>query len=290
MTPLLDAAALPGFGLDAIFAHAFMRTAFIAGTAIAISSGAVGYFLVLRGQVFTGDALSHVAFTGTLGAIALGLDARAGLFVSCIAVALLFGALGARGRANDTVIGSVFAWVLGLGVFFLSSATVSGGAAGAAGARVLFGSILGLDGTQAAVAVAVSAVAVLTLLVIARPLVFATLDEAVAQARGVPTRALGYVFLAIVGLAAAEASQAVGALLLLGLLATPAGAAHRLASSVYRGLALSVLLAVVAMWAGLLLSYTVPALPPSFSILAVATAVYAATWLGRLPLGGLSRR
>lgn len=109
---------------------------------------------------------------------------------------------------------------------------------------------------------------------IARPLLFASIDNAVAAARGVPVRALGYGFLALVGAAAAEASQAVGALLLLGLLAAPAGTAQRLTSRPYPALLLSAL-TVTEMAAGLTLSYTVPALPPSFAILAVATSGYA---------------
>jgi zinc/manganese transport system permease protein len=110
---------------------------------------------------------------------------------------------------------------------------------------------------------------------IARPLLFASIDNAVAAARGIPVRMLGYVFLALVGAAAAEASQAVGALLLLGLLAAPAGTAQRLTTRPYSALLISAGLAVGEMWAGLALSYTVPALPPSFAILAVATGGYA---------------
>ncbi len=109
---------------------------------------------------------------------------------------------------------------------------------------------------------------------IARPLLFASIDGAVAAARGVPVRLLGYGFLALVGGAAAEASQAVGALLLLGLLAAPAGTAQRLTTRPYAALLMSAVFAVAAMWAGLALSYTVPALPPSFAILAVATGGY----------------
>ena len=114
---------------------------------------------------------------------------------------------------------------------------------------------------------------------IARPLLFASVDEAVAAARGVPVRLLGFAFLALVGACAAEATQAVGSLLILGLLAAPAGAAQRMTARPYRALALSAGLAVGEMWAGLGLSYAVPRMPPSFGILATATAVYAATYV-----------
>jgi zinc/manganese transport system permease protein len=115
---------------------------------------------------------------------------------------------------------------------------------------------------------------------LSRPLLFATLDPAVAAARGLPVRLLGLGFLALVGACTAEATQAVGALLLLGLLAAPAGAASRLTTRPYRALGLSVLLAVADMWAGLGMSYAVPMLPPSFAIVAVAAGVYAVVLVG----------
>src|SRR5205807_547193 len=149
--------------------------------------GLAGYFLVLRAQVFTSDALSHVAFTGALAALAAGIDLRIGLFAAAVVVAVLLGALGRRGRADDVVIGSVFAWILGLGVLFLTLYTTSRSTAnGAAGVNVLFGSIFGISAARARVAAMVAAGVVAMLLAIARPLLFASLDEAVASARGVP--------------------------------------------------------------------------------------------------------
>ncbi len=258
----------------------FLLHALLAGTAIAAAVGLVGYFVVLRAQVFTGDALSHVAFTGALAALALGIDQQLGLFAATIGAGIALGALGDRGRADDVVIGSVFAWILGLGVFFLSLHTTRNSAGnGRAGTEVLFGSIFGLSLSQAVTAAIVAAVIVAAMITIARPLLFASIDGAVAAARGVPVRVLGYGFLALVGAAAAEASQAVGALLLLGLLAAPAGTAHRLTTRLYPGLLLSAGLAVTDVWVGLTLSYTVPVLPPSFAILAVATAGYLLTLL-----------
>jgi zinc/manganese transport system permease protein len=257
-----------------------VTNALIAGTAIALASGLVGYFLVLRRQLFTGDALSHVAFTGALGALAAGYDPRLGLFVGAVTVSLLLGLLGSRGRADDVVIGGVFAWVLGLGVLFLSMYTSSSASAtSSGGVSVLFGSILGLDSTRVATAVVVGVVVCGGIAAIGRPLLFASIDEAVAAARGVPVRALGYGFLVLVGLTAAEAAQAVGALLLLGLLAAPAGAAHRLTARPMVAFALSGALAVAMMWAGLWISYAAPKLPPSFAIVGVATVLYLAVLL-----------
>ncbi|MGH9077430.1 MAG: metal ABC transporter permease [Acidimicrobiales bacterium] len=263
--------------------HPFEARAFLAGTVVAAAAGLVGYFLVLRSQVFTGDALSHVAFTGSLAALAVGVDLRIGLFTACVVFGLAMAALGRAGRADDVVIGSVFAWVLGLGVFFLTVYTTggaSGGGAGGggnyggAGVNVLFGSIYGLTAGQTTAAALIAAGVVVAAASISRPLLFASLDPAVAAARGVPVRLLGLVFLALVGVTAGEATQAVGALLLLGLLATPAAAAQRLTTRPYRALWLSAGVAVVAMWAGLALSYAATGIPPSAAIMAVATVSY----------------
>ena len=260
----------------------FFHNAVLAGTFIALAAGLVGYFLVLRAQLFTGDALSHVAFTGAMAALAGGYDLRLGLFVGCIGAGLLLAGIGRAGRADDVVIGSAFAWILGLGSFFLTLYTTSrSGALGGAGTTVLFGSIFGLSTRQTLVAVLTAAAISALVVLIARPLLFATLDESVAAARGVPVRVLGFGFLALVGACAGEATQAVGSLLLLGLLAAPAGAAIRLTDRPFRGLALSAGLAVAEMWAGLAAGALVPSLPPSFAVMAAATAAYGATFLIR---------
>jgi len=264
-------------GLAGVLSQPFLRYAFIAGAAIAAASGLAGYFVVLRSQVFTGDALSHVAFTGALAALAAGADLLVGLYGACVLVALAMAALGARGRADDTVIGSVFAWILGLGALFLSIYTTSAaGASAVSGVNVLFGTIFGLSAAQAVIDTAVAGCVCLALIVIARPLLFASIDEAVARARRVPVRLLGAVFLGLVGVTAAAATQAVGALLLLGLLAAPAGAAQRITTRPFRGLWLSAAFAVASVWAGLLIAYAAPKVPPSFGILAVATGIYLA--------------
>jgi zinc/manganese transport system permease protein len=270
-------ASSPGIG--GLLSQPFLRNAFLAGTAIAGACGLVGYFLVLRSQMFTGDALSHVAFTGALAALSFGVDVRLGLFVSTVAVGILMGTLGRRGQADDVVVGSVFAWILGLGVLFLSIYTTSRGTSDStAGVSVLFGSIFGLTHGQALVATSIAGVISVTVLFIARPLLFASVDPNVASARRVPVVALGLGFLALVGACAAEATQAVGALLLLGLLAAPAGTAQQLTARPYLALALSFAVAIVDMWVGLTVSYVVPRLPPSFCVIAVASVAYLAVF------------
>ncbi|MEI7779062.1 MAG: metal ABC transporter permease [Actinomycetes bacterium] len=263
-----------------LLSQPFLRNALLAGIAISLLGGLVGYFVVLRAQVFATDALSHAAFTGTLAALAAGVEPRFGLFAATIGVGLAIGALGDRGRADDVIIGIAFAWVLGLGVLFLSLyATGRGASNGTASTAALFGSIFGLSSGQAKFAAGLAMVLIVLLLTIARPLLFASIDEAVAAARDIPVRRLGVVFLGIVGATAAEATQAVGALLLLGLVAAPAGTALLITDRPFVGLAVSGGLATGSTVIGLLVSAEVPRVPPSFAIVAMATAAYALTWL-----------
>jgi zinc/manganese transport system permease protein len=272
----------------------FMRNALLAGSFIALACGLCGWFVVLRGQVFAGDALSHVAFPGALAAAAAGADERVGLFAATVLVGSAIGMLG-RGvlasgggaaryftAGEDTSIGIVFTFVLALGVYFLTRFSLSSnGSAGVETARTLFGSIFGLSGSEALLAALLAAGASLGTLVLARPLLFASVSPELARARGVSTRLLGIAFLALLGVVAAEASQAVGALLLLGLLTGPAAAAHRLSASPAAGLGLAGALALLTMWAGLVLAYLIPSLPPSSAIVGVSLAVYLLAGLRR---------
>ncbi len=263
-----------------MFTHDFVRNAYLAGTFIALSCGVTGWFVVLRGQLFAGDALTHVAFVGAIAAAVVGLDERVGLFVLTLVVAAGMAVLGRRGQADDAVIGTVFAWVLGIGVLLLAAlATSSAGGTGIAAANALFGSIYSLTPGGSRLAAAIGIAVALIVLFAVRPLITSTLDAELASVRGVPVRALAIGFLAVLAVVTAESTQAVGALLLLGLLAAPAGAAHQLTANPYRGIALSALLAVLAMWGGLALSYQVASLPPSSAIIGLAGAAYAAAAL-----------
>ncbi len=261
-----------------MFGQDFVREAYIAGTPIALACGLAGWFVVLRAQVFAGDALSHVAFVGAIAAAVAGVDERVGLFALTLLVALGMALLsGRRAQADDAVIGTVFAWVLGIGVLLLAILqTTPGGGSGVTLANALFGSIFTLSSSTASVAAAVALAVVCALLVMLRPLLLATLDPELAFLRGVPVRALGAAFLALLAAVTAESTQAVGALLLLGLLAAPAGAAHLLTTRPYWGLALAGAIALGSMWAGLALAYAVPSLPPSSAIVGFAAASYMA--------------
>jgi zinc/manganese transport system permease protein len=263
----------------------FMQYAFLAGTFVGLAAGLVGYFVVLRNEVFTSDALGHVAFTGGLGALVAGLQLLAGVFASTIAVAVGMGTLGGRARGRDVAIGTVFAWVLGLGVLFLSLYTSNRSASGGtAGVSILFGSILGLQASQATITAVAAVITTVALFAIARPLMFISIDPDVAAARGVPAALVTVLFLVLLGATVAEAVQAVGALLIFGLMVTPAAIAQRMTSRPYIGMLLSGALAVVFVWIGLTLAFYV-SYPASFFITAVAFGTYLAT----LPVARLRR-
>jgi zinc/manganese transport system permease protein len=260
-----------------MFAHAFVRNAYLAGTFIALACGVVGWLAVLRGQVFAGDALSHVAFVGAIAAAVLGLDVRVGLFALTILVGASM-ALGDRHtQADDVVIGTVFSWILGIGLLLLAllSASASGGQ-GIAATNTLFGSLYSLTTGASVLAAVIAAAVVLAVLAAVRPLLLSTLDTDVALVRGVSVRLLGAAFLVALAVVTAESTQAVGALLLIGLLSAPAGAAHRLTGNAYSGLAISGGLAVAAMWGGLALSYAISWLPPSSAIVGLVALAYVA--------------
>lgn len=260
-----------------ILGYDFMRHAFGAGTCVAVAAGLVGFFVVLRNQVFASDALGHVAFSGGLAGLVAGLPLLAGVYASTVAVSLGIGSLGGRGRGRDVAIGIVFAWVLGLGVLFLSIYTAGTSAAdGTVGVAVLFGSILGLQAGQATVAAAASVATAAVLVAVGRPLLLASLDPDAAAARGVPVRAVSAVFLVLLALTVAESVQAVGALLIFALLVTPAAVAQRLTARPYRALALSAALSVAFVWVGLVLAFAT-SLPASSAITGVAFVSLLAT-------------
>ncbi len=259
-----------------MFAHEFIRNAYLAGTFIALACGAVGWFVVLRGQVFAGDALGHVAFVGAIAAAVVGIDERVGLFALTLVLAAAMAGLGQRARADDVTVGVVFSWVLGIGVLLIAvlSSTGAAGGDGLIVANTLFGTIFGLDAGQGAVAAVVGIGVVCATFAIARPLLFASVDPELAALHGVPVRALGVALLLALGAVTAEGTQAIGALLVLGLIAAPAGAAVRLTARPYRGMAISTAIALAAMWGGLALSYAVPTLPPSTAIVGLLVVAY----------------
>jgi zinc/manganese transport system permease protein len=261
-----------------VLQYDFMRQALLAGTILSIVAGLVGYVVVLRHQAFAGEALSDVAFTGALGGAAFGVNPLLTLLVTTILAALGMGLLGNRLRGRDVAIGTVLAWILGLGVLFLSIFTMntSGNGSGFSGVTVLFGNILGISTDQLHLILLVSSLTVLALAAMARPLLFASLDPDVATARGVPVRLLGFGFLVLLAVTVSEATLAVGALLVFALLLLPAAIAQRLTTRPYRAWWLAAFLAMGCTWLGITIGFYT-GYPSSVCISLLAVAGYVVT-------------
>ncbi|HEX4767689.1 MAG TPA: metal ABC transporter permease [Lichenihabitans sp.] len=247
----------------------FMRTAFMASGVVAILSGLVGYFLVLRNQTFAGHALSHVGFTGATGAILVGISPFWGLVGFTLMAGLAMGTLGEKLGARDVAIGMTLSVALGLGLLFLHFYTAFATQATA----LLFGNVLGVDRSALVSLASLALVSVVTLGVIARPLLFASLQPELAEAKGVPVRILAIAFMAIVAVAVAESTQVVGVLLVFTLMVGPAAAARNLTSRVGTAVTLSAGLALAEAWTGLTLAWFTN-WPVSFWITALSGLVY----------------
>lgn len=265
--------------------YAFMQHAYLAGAIVAIVAGVVGYFVVLRGLSFAGHALSHIGFAGATGAVVLAVNPIFGLLAFTVGSAVGMGILGKRIHGRDVAIGIVLAWTLGLGVLFLSLYT---GYATEAYA-LLFGEILGISLRDVLVTLIAGVITLLAVAALYRPLLFASFDDEVAEARGVPVRFLTIAFMVILALAVSEAVQVVGVLLIFALLVTPAAIAERLTPRPARAIAISVVLALAFTWAGLFVSYYLP-YPVSFFITTLAFASYVLVRLGAFMRQQLARR
>jgi zinc/manganese transport system permease protein len=255
--------------LAQMFRYDFMLHAFQAGTIVAIVAGVVGYFVVLRRSSFAAHALSHVGFTGAAGAVLFGFNPLAGLLVFTISGGLFMGLLGRRAENRDVQIGTVLAFLLGLGVLFIS--LYSGYATEAY--SILFGEILGISAHN----VIVTLIAGLLILVVTagiyRPLLFSSLDEDVAEAKGLPILGLSVTFMILIAVATSISVQVVGVLLIFALLVTPAAIAQRLAKRPSHGIIISVLVSLLATWIGLFISFYQP-YPVSFFITSIVFLVY----------------
>src|SRR5947209_7353790 len=290
MMPDFSLAAGPYFGWDLLrvveelFHYTFMQHAFEAGTIVAISAGVIGYFVVLRGLSFAAHALSHIGFAGATGGVLLAGTALVlpGLLVFTVSAGAVMGALGQRLRGRDVTIGLVMAWSLGLGLLF--TYLYQGSAQLAIG--ILFGQIFGITSQDVAVTFVAGSVTVLLVVAVYRPLLFATLDEEVAEAKGVPVRSLSIAFMVILAVAVSEAVQVVGVLLIFALIVAPAAIAERFTTRPSRGVVLAAILAVLFTWAGLTVAYHIP-YPVGFFITSFAFGAYL---LARLLSHGLGRR
>ncbi len=256
-----------------LLGYDFMRNAFAAAGLVAVMSGLVGFFLVLRGQTFAGHALSHVGFTGATGAVLIGVSPLWGLVGVTVAGGVGMGLLGERLAGRDVAIGMVLATALGLGLLFLHFFTAYASQATA----LLFGNVFGVDrGTVWGLA-GLCLLALAALGAIARPLLFATLQPELAEARGVSLRLVSVLFLALVGLCTAGCAQIVGVLLVFTLMVGPAAAAQRLTVRLGRGMALAVALALTEAWGGIVLAWFTD-WPASFWITALSALAYSLAW------------
>jgi zinc/manganese transport system permease protein len=249
--------------------YEFMTNAFVAAGIAAVVSGVVGFFLVMRGQTFAGHALSHIGFAGATGAGLIGIAPIWGLLGFTLGAGISMGLLGERITGRDVAIGVVLALALGFGLLFLHY--YSGFATQAT--AILFGNVLAVDRAMIAVLAGLAVLTLAALTAIMRPLVFATLQPELAEAKGVPLRLVSTAFLAIVALAVSECAQIVGVLLVFTLMVGPPAAAQAVTSGLWRGLALSAGLALAEAWLGITLAYYTD-WPVSFCIAVLSTLTY----------------
>jgi len=256
----------------ALLQYPFIQNAFIAGSLVAIVAGIVGYFLLTRGLTFAGHALSHIGFAGAAGALVLGVDPVVGLLVFTISAGVGIGILGKRLNERDVTIGIIMTLMLGLGALFIS--LYSGYAERAY--SILFGTILGISKSDVFITAIFSVLTFIALLCIFRPLLFSSFDQEVAEARGVPVRLLGVIFLVLVGITVSMSVQVVGVLLIFTLLVGPAATATRLIHEPLGAIALSIFLGLLYTWVGIFLAISDIGgnWPVSFYIAALSFAIY----------------
>jgi zinc/manganese transport system permease protein len=257
-----------------MFTYDFMQNAFAAALLVALVGGSTGYFLVLRGQSFAGHALGHVGFAGATGAVLLGISPFWGLMAVTTAGGALMGFVGEQLKERDVAIGVVLSLALGFGLLFLNFFTGSAAQA----TSLLFGNVLGVDRRTLWQMAGLAVLTCGALGVLARPLLFASVRPELAEARGIDLRLMSVLFLALVGVAVAEAVQVVGVLLVFTLMVGPAAAAQRMTSRFAAGFWLSVALAAGEALAGVALAY-VTDWPTSFWISLLSGMVYALSFV-----------
>jgi zinc/manganese transport system permease protein len=253
-----------------MFSYDFMLRAFAASGIVAIVAGTVGYFIVLRGQTFAGHALSHIGFTGATGAALIGVSPLGGLIAFVVAAGVAMGLLGERISNRDVTIGIVMSVSLGFGLLFLSLTTTHATAA----TTLLFGNVLAVTPSMLQTLALLGVITLAALAVISRPLVFASLQPELAEAKGVSIRLVGTLFLALVALATAQSIQIVGVLLVFTLMVGPPAAAQLLTNRLGFGVALAAGLALAQAWLGIVVAFYTN-WPTSFWITTLSALVYA---------------
>jgi zinc/manganese transport system permease protein len=259
----------PIVDLQEMLAYQFMQHAFEAGTIIAIVAGITGYFVVLRRSAFTAHAFSEIGFAGAAASILVNVAPIIGLLAGSIAGGLGIAALGRRAANRDTQIGIVLAFSLGMGLLFIS--LYSGYETEAY--SILFGEILGIS-ADSVLFTFVACVVILGFIgFLYRPLLFASLDEDVAEAKGMPMLFLGTAFMLLVAVSVSFAVQVTGVLLIFSLMVTPAATAQYLSRKPQRVILVATMIGVLATWSGLFISFFTP-YPVSFFITAIVFGLY----------------
>lgn len=252
-----------------MFTYSFMQNAWISGTIIAIVCGLAGFFTMLRGSAFAAHALPKIGFAGAAGAVWLSMNPLWGLSLFSIGGALGIGWLG-KGARRDVIIGLILAFGLGTGSLFLSFNNEY--AAGAI--ALLFGQIVGVSTSEVLDTAALAALCIILLVILYRPLLFASVAPDSAQARGVSLRAIDILFLIVIGIATAVTVPIVGALLSFSLLVGPAAAASYLTHRPAHAMIASVLIALAALWIGVALAYDT-GWPVGFFVATLVVIAYA---------------
>jgi zinc/manganese transport system permease protein len=256
--------------LGVYLAQPFAQHALLAASIVAIISGLIGPFVIMRGMAFAVHGMSELAFTGAAAGLLIDGNPVTGALFGSLVVAGVIGLLGVRERERDSSIGVILAFGLGLGVLFLSY--YRGFASEAT--NILFGNIFGVSDSQLVLLIAIGIGVILALGWLYRPLLFASVDPDVALARGLKVRLLGIIFLFILALTVTEAAQVVGTLLVLSLAITPAAAAQRLSARPMVVTALSVLFALVASDGGIIASLISNTVKPSVFVTSISFAIY----------------
>jgi zinc/manganese transport system permease protein len=246
-----------------------VQNSLIAGLLLGIMGGLIGVFVMTRDMSFAVHGISELSFAGAAIALLIGLNVALGATLGSIIAAIIIAIMGTRAKDRNSIIAVLMPFGLGIGI--LALALYEGRAANKFG--LLTGQIIAVDDPQVYWLIATSLVVVIALLVIWRPLSFASLDPEVAEARGVPTKALGIIFMLLLALSVAASVQIVGALLVMTLLVTPAAAALRLTSSPLLVPILSMVFAVVAVVGGILLALG-GGLPISPYVTTLSFAIY----------------
>jgi zinc/manganese transport system permease protein len=260
-----------------LFALPYVQAALVAASILGLLAGVLGPLIVSRNMAFAVHGTSELSFTGGAAALLLGVDLGHGALAGAIVAALVLGLLSRRNSDHDSVIGAVLSFGLGVGVLLLWF--YPGRAANKFG--LLVGQIVGVDFASIALLSICGIVVMLVLLVIYRPLLFASVDPDVARARGVPVGLLSMVFAVLVGVATALGVQTVGALLVLALMITPAAAAARVTASPLRATVLAVIFAETAALGGFILSLA-PGAPVSAFVTGISFLIYLVCWtIGR---------